>query len=889
MENLDIAVIGLSLRFPGANDAHTYWNNLRHAVCSITRFSIDELVEAGVDRAVAESPGYVPVGGVLDCANQFDATFFGMTDTEAALTDPQHRLFLTCAAEAIEDGGYNSASYTGRIGCFGGVSANLYAGPQLDSYFSKHVAPNAAMLESTNDIEGLNVIVANYNDFLCTRASYKLGLTGPSINVQSACSTALVAVHSACQAILNGECDMALAGAASINIPIKKGYCYSKGSILPPDGVCRPFDAAAAGPVGGSGVAVVLLKRLVDAQADDDVIYAVIKGTAVNNDGSAKVSFTAPSVKALANVVAEAQEIAGVSADSIGLVEAYGTGTKMGDPLEVAALAEAFQRSSSKTQFCALSSVKPNIGHLGAAAGMAGLIKAILSIQYGLVPPTLNFKRPNPAINFEATPFFVNPTLIEWPISEGPRRAGVSGSGAGGTNVHIILEQAPPRSPPNYADTPSAHILTLSAKTTAALSANLKRWQAFLQQADTQNFADICTSASAFKPHYEHRIAIVATDVAAAQEQLAHKKLPVAPRVERGGIAFLFNGQEAPSLEMGRTLLAQEPVFREAILACDKIVEGDFDVSFYHLLSEPNTRIQETRFARPAMFAFTYALSQMWTAWGIKPAAVLGHGVGEYAAATAAGILTLPEALRLVIARARLSNALPTGDAIAIILGDAKKVLQKLINYPEISLTALNGPENTVVSGQETVLKRFLDDLPEGIEAQAINASQAFGPVLQDSMLAEFRTQVERTSLHAPTIPLISNLSGEIANQAITSFSYWVQQAHKPIQFQKGVESLWQNGVRIFVELGPRSTLLNMARSCVPADEGLWFPNITEDRDLNGPRKALAKLYEHGAKIDWQAVTSGRGRRITVPSYAFEPQVHWLTLPQNEAAHIANG
>lgn len=800
MENLDIAVIGLSLHFPGANDADTYWNNLRHAVCSLTRFSVDELVAAGVARTLAESPNYVPVGGILDCADQFDATFFGMTDEEAALTDPQHRLFLTCAAEALENGGYNPASYTGRIGCFGGAGANLYAGPQMDSYFSKHVAPHAAMLKNTNGLEGLDVIIANNNDFLCTRASYKLGLTGPSINVQSACSTGLIAVHSACQAVLNGECDMALAGAASISIPIKKGYCYSEGSILPPDGVCRPFDAAAAGPVGGSGVAVVLLKRLVDAQTDDDVIYAVIKGTAVNNDGHAKVSFTAPSVKALANVVAEAQEIAGVLADSIGLIEAYGTGTKMGDPLEVAALTEAFQRSSSKKQFCALSSVKPNIGHLGSAAGMAGLIKAILSLQHGLVPPTLNFKHANPAINFEASPFFVNPTLIEWPISTGPRRAGVSGSGAGGTNVHIILEQAPPRPSPVRVDAPGANILTISAKTTAALSANLKRWQVFLQQADTKNFADVCTSASAFKPHYEHRIAIVANDLASAQEQLAHKK-SVAPRVERGGIAFLFNGQETPSFEMGRALLAQEPVFREAILACDKIVEGSLDVSLSRLLSEPDTRIQETCFAQPAMFAFTYALSQMWTAWGIKPAAVLGHGAGEYAAATAAGIITLPEALRLVIARAR-----------------------------------------------------------------------------------GLHTDVEHTSLHSPTIPFISSLSGEIADQAITSPSYWVQQAREPIQFQKGIESLWQSGVRIFVELGPNSTLLNMTRSCVPAHEGLRLPSITEDCDFNGPRKALAKLYEHGATINWQAVTSGRGRKITVPSYAFEPQIHWLMPPQDKAA-----
>lgn len=883
METLDVAVIGLSLRFPGANDANTYWNNLRNGICTLTRFSVAELVEAGVDRTLAESSNYVPVGGVLDCADQFDTTFFGMTAAEAALTDPQHRLFLTCAAEALENGGYNPALYGGRIGCFGGAGMSLYAGPQMDSYLSKLVVPNAAVLK---DIEGPQVIIANRNDYLCTRVSYKLGLTGPSINIQSACSTGLVAVHVACQAVLNGECDMALAGAASISIPLKKGYCYSEGSMLAPDGVCRPFDAAAAGTVGGSGVAVILLKRLVDAQADNDVIHAVIKGTAVNNDGNTKVSFTAPSVRAQANVVAEAQEIAGVPADSIGFIEAHGTGTKIGDPIEIAALTEAFQRSSSKTQFCALGSVKANIGHLDAAAGMAGLIKVILSLQHGLVPPALNFERSNPAINFQASPFFVNPALIEWPVIGGLRRAGVSALGAGGTNAHIILEQAPPRPLRNQADETSANILTISAKTTIALSATVKRWQVFLQQNDAENFADICTSSSAFKPHYTHRIAIAATDASAAQKQLARKKFLPMPQAECDGIAFLFTGQGAQGLGMARTLLAQEPIFREAIAACDKIVGGDLKVSLYNLLSEPDTRIHETRFTQPAMFAFAYGLSQMWAAWGLKPAAVFGHSLGEYAAAVVAGIMTLPEALRLVIARARLMNELPVGGAMAAVLGDSKKVLEKLIDYPEVSLAALNGPENTVVSGEKVALKRFLDNLPEGIEAQLLNTSHAFHSALLEPMLAEFRTYIERTSLHSPIIPLISSLTGEIASQAITSSSYWVRQAREPVQFQKGIESLWQSGLRIFIELGPKSTLLNMARSCVPAQEGLWLPSMMGDHDSNGPQEALARLYENGATIDWQSVTSGRGHRITVPSYAFEPQIHWLMPPQDKAASI---
>ncbi|HST23140.1 MAG TPA: polyketide synthase, partial [Blastocatellia bacterium] len=464
----DIAVVGMAGRFPGANSVDEFWNNLEAGVESISFFTDQELRDSGVPPSALSDPNYVKAKGVVNDVDLFDATFFGFNHREAQILDPQHRLFLECAWQAIESAGYDCESYDGRIGVYAGTSMNTY----LLSLYS-----NRDLMESFGPLQ---LLIASDKDFLATRVSYKLNLTGPSITIQTACSTSLVAVHLACQSLLNGECDMALAGGVSIRIPQKSGYLYQGGGIVSPDGHCRAFDAKANGTVGGDGVGLVLLKRLEDARADHDSIRAIIKGSAINNDGAMKAGFTAPSVTAQAVVIAEAQAMARADAETISYIEAHGTATTLGDPIEVAALREAFRTSTNRKGFCAIGSVKTNIGHLDAAAGVAGLIKVVKALEEKKLPPSLHFEHPNPKVDFKNSPFYVNNTLAEWESRNGPRRAGVSSFGMGGTNVHVVVEEAPNTDTPD--DARPYQLLLLSAKTDSALEAGTSNLCRYLNQ-----------------------------------------------------------------------------------------------------------------------------------------------------------------------------------------------------------------------------------------------------------------------------------------------------------------------------------------------------------------------------------------------------------------------
>jgi len=647
----EIAIVGMACRFPGAKDVDEFWNNLKEGVESISFFTDEELRASGVPPSTLGDPDYVKAKGVVDDVDLFDAAFFGFNHREAQILDPQHRLFLECAWQAIEGAGHDCERYGGRIGVYAGTSMNTY----LLSLYS-----NRDLMESFGPLQ---LLIASDKDFLATRVSYKLNLTGPSITVQTACSTSLVAVHLACQSLLNGECDMALAGGVSIRIPQKSGYLYQGGGIVSPDGHCRAFDAGANGTVSGDGVGVVLLKRLEDALEEGDSVRAIIKGSAINNDGAMKAGFTAPSVNAQAIVIAEAQAMAGVDAETISYVEAHGTGTALGDPIEVAALREAFRTTTDRNGFCAIGSVKTNIGHLDAAAGVAGLIKVVKALEEKKLPPSLHFERPNPKADFADSPFYVNNTLAEWRGHGKPLRAGVSSFGMGGTNVHAIVEEAP------RADAPASsrpwHLLMLSAKSGSALEAATSNLAGYLDRNPGANLADVAFTLQAGRRAFDHRRITVCRDQGDARATLRTLDrqrvfTSLHDDVDRP-VVFMFSGQGSQYVNMGLDLYQAEGEFREQVDLCSEILGPALGVDLRDVMypdeakREDSARLLDQTFiTQAAVFVIDYALARLWMRWGVQPRAMIGHSIGEYVAACLAGVFTLEDALRLVAARGRL-------------------------------------------------------------------------------------------------------------------------------------------------------------------------------------------------------------------------------------------
>ncbi len=882
-----IAVVAIAGRFPGAGNIDEFWQNLLNGVESIRPFSDEELAAAGIDPALLADPNFVRAGAPLDEVEMFDAAFFGYSPHEAEILDPQHRIFLECAWEALERAGYDSERYPGRVG--------VYASAGLNSYLLNNLHSNRTFMQTA---DGYQTFIANDKDFVPTRVSYKLNLRGPSINVQTACSSSLVAIHLASQSLLAGECDMALAGGISINVPHKAGYLYQERGIASPDGHCRAFDARAGGTVRGNGTGVVVLKRLSDAIAQRDTICAVIRGSAINNDGSLKVGYTAPSIQGQAEVIAEALEVSGVDPESIHYIEAHGTGTEIGDPIEVMALTQAFRTLTGSQRFCAIGSVKTNIGHLDTAAGIAGFIKTVLALQHGQIPPSLNFEKPNPNIDFENSPFYVNTRLAEWKPGEIPLRAGVSSFGVGGTNAHVVLEAAPVLEP-SGASRPW-QLLVLSAKTETALAAATSNLAAHLRQNLDQNLADVAYTLQAGRRVFNHRRVLVCrdqTEAVAALESLDPRKvLTEAQELKDRPVAFMFTGQGSQYLNMGAELYRDEALFRQEVDRCAGILLPHLGLDIRKLLypapeddaAQATEQLNQTQFTQPALFVIEYAMARLWMEWGLQPNAMIGHSIGEYVAACLAGVFSLEDALGLVAARGRLMQSLPAGSMLAVPMPE-KEVLPLL--GQQLSLAAVNAVNMCVVSGPQTAvdeLERRLSD--KGIGVQRLHTSHAFHSAMMDPILNAFQEQVARVTRNAPHLPCISNVSGDwlTAEQAVDP-AYWARHLRQAVRFAPGLEKLFREPSQILLEVGPGRTLTTLAtRHPARGTDHVILSSLRHPQDQQPDvaflLNTLGRLWLAGVLIDWDAFYAGeQRRRLPLPTYPFERQRFWVDADSSAA------
>lgn len=882
----DIAIIGMAGRFPKANNVEALWSNLRDGVESISQFSDAELIAAGIDPELLSQPNYVKANGLLENVDMFDANFFGFTAKEAEIVDPQHRLFLECAWEALENAGYDPETYPGAIG--------VYAGTGTNSYLFSNLVPMMQNLDSTFAFQ---VLIGNDKDFVATRTSYKLNLKGPSINVSTACSTSLVVVHLASQSLLSGECDMVLVGGVSVRVPQKTGYLYQQGMIASPDGHCRAFDAKSQGTIGGNGLGIIVLKRLTDAIANGDYIHAVIKGSAINNDGAMKVGYTAPSVEGQAAVIAEAQAIAEVDADTITYIEAHGTATDLGDPIEIAALTKAFRQSTDQKGFCAIGSLKTNVGHLDAAAGIAGLIKTVQALKHKQIPPSLHFESPNPKIDFANSPFYVNTKLREWEAIA-PRRAGVSSFGIGGTNAHVILEEAPVLA--TSGDSRPYQLLMLSAKTAPALDQAQANFASSLRaNADALNLADIAFTLKVGRQAFEHRrMLICENDSAKIQEAIAalesndpQKVFSQFTDLKTRPVTMIFSGQGSQYVGMGKDLYRHEPVFQEHLDRCCDLLMPHLGLDLRQILypeagraEEAQQQLQQTAIAQPAIFAIEYALAQLWISWGVKPQAMIGHSIGEYVAACLAQVFDLEDALKLVAARGRLMQQLPAGAMLAVPLS-ATEIAPFLT--PDLAIAAINTPSSTVLAGSLEAIA----DLEKQLEAKELHyrrlhTSHAFHSAMMEPMLPDFLTLLAKVKLQPPQISYVSNVTGTwITKTEATDPQYWLKHIRQTVRFAEGLQQILKEPQNLLLEVGAGKTLSTLARQQVtrsPLNILSSLPHPQDPQsDLDFLFTTLGQLWLAGVPIDWASFYIDEDRhRVPLPTYPFERQSYWIEPKQ---------
>lgn len=896
-----LALIGMSGRFPGANSVEQLWENVTGGLLSIHFFTDEELLEAGETPEVLKHPNYVKAGSILEGVDLFDASFFGFTPREIEVLDPQQRLFLECSWEALEGTGYLTGKHNGMVGVFGGSAMSSYL---FNSIFN---TPNAG-----STVSPFLASLGNDKDSLAPRVSYKLNLKGPSVTVQTYCSTSLVAVHMACQSLINYECDMAIAGGAAISIPQERGYVYEEGSILSPDGYCRTFDAKAQGSVLTNGVGVVVIKRLRDALKDKDYIYAIIRGSATNNDGSQRVSFTAPGLDGQSGVMAEALWSAGVEPESVSYVETHGTATELGDAVEVAAMIKTFRASTQKKGFCAIGSIKPNIGHLDRASGVTGLIKTALALHHRQIPPSLNFEEPNPDLDLENSPFYVNTVLTPWPDTLLPRRAGVNSFGVGGSNAHIVLEEAPEREPGSTSR--AWQMLLLSAKTETALEQASNNLSSYLRDHPEQPLADIAYTLQAGRTVFNHRRAIICQDHAGALEALEDPASPRAislhdARRDRE-VAFLFPGLGEQYIGMAHELYMHEPRYREIVEHCCQFLKSHHNLDLQALLSaeregsaalsttidfrallqqkaqstsQEADRLKHTAIAQPAVFIVEYALAQLLVEWGIHPQAMLGYSLGEYVAACMAGVLSLEDALTIVARRARLIAEQPEGVMLVIALPE--EAVRPYLTE-QICLAIVNGPNASVLAGPAQAIEQLEKELDEQeVVYRRVETTHAFHSSMLKDVCEPLIELMSTVKLHKPQIPYISNITGTwITDQQATDPTYWAQHMCQTVYFAQGIEALLQKPERAIIEVGMGQSLSSFVKQHPASSREHWHLILSMLPSLNDhqPEHAcllttLSRLWLAGVNVDWSGFYAHEQRlKVVLPTYPFERRRYWM-------------
>lgn len=904
LTGLEVAIIGMAGRFPQSRDLRQFWQNLADGRECISFFSDEELLSSGLNLKDIQRPEYVRARGVVEDCEAFDAGFFKFTPREAEITDPQQRLFLECAWHAFEDAGYVPDAYNGLVGVFAGVATS--------TYFFYQIIPTLGSGFAFSDTAAM---LSNEKDFLPTRVSYKLNLKGPSAAISTGCSSSLVATHIAYKSLLAGECDMALAGGVSIHFPIKSGYAFQQGGVNSPDGHCRTFDAQAQGSVFGSGIGVVLLKRLEDALNDRDSIYAVIKGSASNNDGSRRVGFTAPSIEGQSEVIRLARSMAGVDPASITYIETHGTATPIGDPIEVQALVEAAAGHSVPQDFCAIGSVKTNIGHTAEASGVAGLIKTALSLKHRKIPPSLNFTTPNPKLGLENSPFFVNNKLRDWNVEGSPLRAGVSSFGIGGSNAHVVLEEAP------KAESTSSHrkfsLLTISARSAAALEASTDQLSSFLADHPQVNLADVAFTTQVGRKAFDFRRVLVCRDIDDAAKTLKTRDRQrvfssIRPPLESPHAAMMFPGLGDDHSAMAAFLYQAEPVFRAEMDRCFELLKQEMAVDFRSVLkldmkadsadnvmpakSGPDLRRMlgrsngssngaashgRTDLAQVSLFITELALARLWMHWGLKPKALIGYSLGEFTAACVAGVFSLQDAIKIVSARARLIQPLPPGAMLAVPLPE-KEV--KELAGDELGIAAVNGPSFTVLSGPVEKIEALQTRLKsDGVDTRRLQTNHALHSQSMAAISEGFIKILEQFPAHAPTIPYISNVTGDwIKPEEACSPEYWSRHLCGTVRFGDGIEKLRQAGTRVFLEVGPGQTLCSLllqhpaCRSGEPVVALQSLSSVYDTMDDSGVLlSSFGRLWLEGWVPDWQSFHKDDLRsRVSLPAYPFERKVY---------------
>ncbi|MGK7942439.1 MAG: type I polyketide synthase [Crocosphaera sp.] len=882
-----IAIVGLGCRFPQANNPKNYWKLLEDGVNTITEVPSERWDIQSYYNETPATPGKMNTkwGGFLDEVDKFDADFFRISPREAEYIDPQQRLLLEVAWEALENGGLVPEKLANsKTGVFIGISNNDYA---------RYSFQDSSKITAYSGIGNALCIAAN-------RLSYYLNLKGPSLSIDTACSSSLVAVHYACQSLRLKESDLCLAGGVNLILSPELTLTFSQARMMSPEGRCKTFDASADGYVRGEGCGVVVLKRLSDALQDGNCIYAVISGSAVNQDGLTN-GLTAPNGPSQQAVIRQALTNAGISAKEISCVEAHGTGTPLGDPQEFNSLKKVLMENREPDQPCWIGSVKTNMGHLESAAGIAGLMKVVLSLHHKKIPPHLHLQSLNPYISLNKTPLKIPQQCEPWEIPSEKRFAGISSFGFGGTNCHVILEEAPKtiraETSRNRPVQRPYHLLTLSAKTKSALFEMAKRYQTFLANNPDIPVADVCFSANVGRSPFEHRLAIVSDTSPDLQEKLT----AFANQTEKAGItgklasrkppkiAFLFTGQGSQYVNMGRQLYETQPTFKKTVDYCDQILKPYLGKSILEVIypqNEQDSLINETGYTQPALFTIEYALAQLWQSWGINPDIVMGHSVGEYVAACVAGVFSLEDGLKLIAHRGRLMQQLPSGGKMVALMASATQVQSLIALYSEqISIAAINGPQSVVISGEGEAIDTLIAILEtENIKTKLLQVSHAFHSCLMEPMLAEFEAVASQITYHPPQIPIISNLTGELVQETMATPQYWVSHVRQTVRFAQSIETLHQQGYQIFLEIGPKPILVGMGRQCLPEEAGTWLPSLRPVKtDWQQILESLGNLYIQGIEINWSRFEKDYlSHQVELPTYPFQRQRYWLETKKTD-------